>query len=221
MMPADYSISFDLGVESDRHFRAPNWWESLDWSRYGIKQNQSSRIRTLIDPDLLLQPLGSQVLNRSYKAALITTHLKEPRTSLFTELQKVLPIDGYGRHFDRNIEDHNTSGFYKEDILREYMFSLCPENSMYPGYYTEKVPESYAAGCIPITWADQNVTVDFKPGSYINMADYAGIGFADALALQLEPNKLEALYNTPLLDKLPDIEGYIEFVRGITQRALN
>ncbi len=217
---ADYSISFDLGVESNRHFRAPNWWGSLDWSRFGINRSPSQRMRSLIDPEVLMQPLGSLVTSRPFKAALITSHLVEPRLTLYTELQKVLPVDGYGKCFDNSIMDHNSSGFFKEDILTNYMFSLCPENSMYPGYYTEKVPESFAAGCIPITWADQNITVDFLPGSYINMADFAKLGYAEALAQQLTSERLDVLCSTPLLDRLPDIEGYKAFVHGIVQEAL-
>ena len=91
---------------------------------------------------------------------------------------------------------------------------------MYPGYYTEKVPESYAAGSIPITWADQNIGMDFKVGSYINLADYASMGYGAGVRKELAYENLQRLCSTPLLEHEPDFQGLLEFVNGIVVHAL-
>ena len=59
------------------------------------------------------------------------------------------------RYLIKILEDHNKSGFFKKDLIKNYKFSFCPENSIYPGYVTEKIPEVYASKSIPITWIDQ------------------------------------------------------------------
>jgi len=45
---------------------------------------------------------------------------------------------------------------------------------MYPGYCTEKIPEAFMADCLPITWADSNVAVDFNPDAMVNLAPMTG-----------------------------------------------
>jgi hypothetical protein len=217
---SDFAISSDLGVTDQKHFRMPNWWESIDWTDFGVRMMPSTRIRRLINLEDLLRPLGKDVIHRPRKAALFTTHMNEPRGTLYRELSSVIQVDGYGKYFNSDIKDHNKSGVMKDDILHDYMFSLCPENSMYPGYYTEKVPESFAAGCIPITWADQNITVDFNPGSHINLADYGRIGYRDGFMAQLSSKNIENLASTPLLDRPPDFQGLLRFVEQVVDRAL-
>jgi hypothetical protein len=139
---------------------------------------------------------------------------------LFRELSSVIEIDGYGKAFNENIESHNNSGIFKDEMLTKYAFSLCPENSMYPGYYTEKVPEAFACGCIPIGWADQNIRGDFNKEAFINLGDYGVSGYGSGFREQLNPRILHGLVSTPLLDRVPDIEGFVRFVERVVARAL-
>ncbi len=44
----------------------------------------------------------------------------------------------------------------KQAYLRQFCFNVCPENSNWPGYVTEKVFDSISAGCIPIYWGSDN-----------------------------------------------------------------
>jgi len=36
--------------------------------------------------------------------------------------------------------------------LKDYQYNICPENSKYPGYHTEKIFQALEAGCIPLYW---------------------------------------------------------------------
>lgn len=217
---ADYAISSDLGIADKHHFRMPNWWTSVDWSKHGIRNRPTPRIRNLIKIETLMRPLGDGVLQRPRKAAFFSTHMLDPRNTIFAELSAVIQIDGYGSYFDKDIKDHNRSSVFKEDVLKNYMFNLCPENSMYPGYYTEKVPEAFAAGCIPITWADQNIAKEFHPGALINLADFAAAGYRDSFISQICSEKVTRLASTPLLEKAPDFPGLLRFVEEIVDRGL-
>jgi hypothetical protein len=217
---ADYAITFDLGVTDERHFRMPLWWSSIDWARHGIKNHPHARMRNLIELETLMQPLGEGVLQRPRKAAFFTTHMLEPRKTLFSELSAVMEIDGYGAYFNPDIGHQDLSGIFKDDVLRNYLFNLCPENSMYPGYYTEKTPEAFAAGCIPITWADQNIAREFNPGAFINLADFATTGYRHGLKKHLSADAISRLAGTPLLDKIPDFAALVRFVERIVDWAL-
>ena len=43
--------------------------------------------------------------------------------------------------------------FYKINFIKQTIYNICPENSEYYEYYTEKIFNALEAGCIPIYWA--------------------------------------------------------------------
>lgn len=72
----------------------------------------------------------------------------------------------FGRNY-RNLPD-------KLDGLKDYMFSIVVENSIYPKYYTEKITDCFATGTIPIYYGDKSICEDF---------DCNGILFIDEIDL--------------------------------------
>lgn len=209
---ADYSISFDLGVQSDKHLRFPYWMEMLDWSHEGIIGNTNPRYGELIKITTLMSPLGNQFLARGNSCAMLSSHLREPRGSLYSAIENTIPIQGFGAYFDKSIKDHHSSGFLKKDILKKFSFNLCPENGLYPGYYTEKIPEAFNSGCLPIAWADQNVGADFNPNAIINMLNLAEQGY-DSISLALSnPKILERYQDEALIIKKPSIANLSGFL---------
>jgi len=56
--------------------------------------------------------------------------------------QKNYSIDYYGRAFNPFLK--------KEDVLKDYYFSITIENEKYSNYYTEKLMDCFATGTIPI-----------------------------------------------------------------------
>lgn len=51
----------------------------------------------------------------------------------------------------------------KLETLRQYKFSICYENAqMIPGYITEKIFDSFVAGCVPVYWGAPNIE-DYVP----------------------------------------------------------
>jgi hypothetical protein len=115
-------------------------------------------------------------------------------------------VDGYGPFFNKNIKNHNLSNFLKIDILKKYAFNLCPHNSIYPGYYEEKVPESFLGGCLPITWSDENIKFDFNEKSFVNLNNYIAGGFKNIIEMLKDGNYLKKFTDQPLLLKEPNLE---------------
>ena len=95
------------------------------------------------------------------------------RKKVFDFLNKLRiykPVDGWGKPFGNwsDGEDH------KYNILSNYKFSICFENSISPkgGYYTEKLFHAKTAGTIPIYWTDDKCGNDFNTKSFLNLNDY-------------------------------------------------
>ena len=80
-------------------------------------------------------------------------HIK--RMELFEQLKNNPQIKDhiYGRDY-KFIPD-------KLDGLKDYMFSIVVENSIYPKYYTEKITDCFATGTIPIYYGDKSIGEDF------------------------------------------------------------
>jgi len=216
---ADYAISHDLGVMSDRHFRLPYWMEMVDWAHEGLNGNSNPRFGALLKLDQLEKPLGGQFLERERKAILLSSHLREPRASCMQALKRSITVDGFGPHFDSNIKDHHHSSFLKKDLLSTYAFNLCPENGLYPGYITEKIPEAFVAGCLPITWVDESISVDFNPSAMINLKPMMHDGFSRLADIVCSEKKLAGFMDQSLLLRRPSIEPFRQFISRVLHDA--
>ena len=214
-IPCDYSISFDLGVTNVHHCRFPLWMAMFDWRHEGIETNGEERLGPPIPIEQLMRPLGSQSA-RMFKAILISSHQREPRATLLEATKQIMEVECYGSAFPES----TGKKFLKLDVCRDKMFALCPENSMAPGYYTEKIPDAFAAGCIPITWCDQNVSHDFNPNAIINMASFASTGYVEGLREMVQPQSLNRILNEPLLLKRPSLDNMKSFLEKMIDEVL-
>jgi hypothetical protein len=212
---ADYAISHDLNVQSGNHFRLPYWMEMIDWSHEGIIGNSNSRYGELLKLERLQAPLGDQFLRRDQKAIFITSHLREPRATCYGNLKKLMPVDGMGPYFDQSIKNHHKSTFLKKDILANYAFNLCPENSIHPGYVTEKIPEAFAAGCLPIAYVDTLVSLSFNPKAFINLASFKKNDIESIKNIFLSQSQLTAFADEPLIIDRPNIMDLKKFINKV------
>ena len=218
-VPADYSISFDLNISSANHFRLPYWMEMIDWSHEGIVGNHNPRYGQLMKIERLMQPLGNRFLQKKKAAAFLSSHIREPRKALFEAVQNVMPTTGFGAHFNKNIINHHLSSFLKHELLQDFGFNLCPENGIYPGYYTEKIPEAFFADCLPITWTDENVKVDFNTNAFVNLAPMTWCNYAPLKEIFNSMQMLEGFASQALLLKTPSILPFRDFVKRILEDA--
>lgn len=220
-VPNDYAITFDLGISNSKHFRMPYWMEMVDWSDEGVKGNTNPRYGKLLDINRLLRPLGNEFLSRPQKAAIFASHLREPRGTLLRVVKNEIEVVEFGKSFSPLIKNHSESGLIKFDELQSFAFNLCPENSMHPGYYTEKIPESFMAGCLPITWVDENVRADFNPQAFINLAPMSSNNYQELGQILHSKSKLEHYAEQPLLLNKPSLAPLKNYLKNIIQSALS
>jgi hypothetical protein len=127
----------------------------------------------------------------------------EYRNKIFHALNEYKPVMSGGPLFN------NIGGVLPRDVkskidfFRKCRFSLCFENSSWPGYCTEKIMHGYIARTIPIYWGSPTVQMDFLEGSYISRHDFVSDNdFIDAIILvDQKPGVYELVVNSsPPLD---------------------
>lgn len=61
----------------------------------------------------------------------------------------------------------------KKETMEKYRFSICFENAKdIPGYITEKIFDSFFAGCIPIYWGANNIQKYIPSNCYVDMRSF-------------------------------------------------
>jgi hypothetical protein len=214
----DFSVTSNFGFGNKVHLRLPLWKELINWSHLGIDRKADTfikRFNSFYNVQDLMSPQGDLFLKKERKICLLSSHLNEPRENMLFHFSKNFIVDGYGPFFDKNIKNHNSSQFTKIEILNKYAFNLCPENSLYPGYYTEKVPEAFLGKCLPLTWADNNIYQDFNEKSFINLLNYSKDNYLEISNLLKDEIFLKKFTTEPLLLNEPNLDQEINFCKKI------
>jgi hypothetical protein len=81
----------------------------------------------------------------------------------------------------------------KRAVLNRYRFAICFENTIFPGYLTEKLFDCLLAGCIPIYWGDPTVAVQIPPTCYIDYRQFGDLAELDRYLQQLGPDAAQRL----------------------------
>jgi hypothetical protein len=214
----DYSITTHLGISNETRLRFPLWKDLIDWSHLGIKRELNQfmkRFDNFYNIKELMSPQGDFFMGKKREICLFSSHLNEPRKSMYLSLLKNFKVDGYGPHFNNKIKDHNSSSFSKKEVLKQYAFNLCPENVLCPGFYTEKVPEAFLGKSLPITWGDSNISFDFNEKSFINLLNYSKNNYLEINSLLKDDSFLKKFTTEPLLLKEPNLTEEIKFLKKI------
>lgn len=209
---APYQIGFHNDIDHPRYFRFPNWQLHLNWSELHT-QPIHNRYGTRLDIDQLMRPIrdtwGDD--DRIHQAVMFSAHRREPRGSLYQAVDRVLGCHGVGKAFSR---DTRLKGG-KYDLSLQFRFALCPENSIGPGYLTEKIPEAFYAGCVPISWCrPQDLAVDFNPKAVVNLYGLSNAERTGLLRrLAEDRDYVEQLRSEPLLRERPSLGPLIAFLK--------
>lgn len=171
--------------------RFPYWYNYIQWDAYP-RENFYNRFGRLYTIRELMAPLKMD-LGREKKALCISSHLDYPRLALLENLKLSLPVDLYGNAGKSFLGD-------KYSLMSKYRYAFCPENSAGYGYDTEKIPEAWAAGCIPLC-GYLNPYSDFNPE-----------------ILKLNKGNEELLLSTPLLLQEPTLNEIEEYVAEFIQQ---
>jgi hypothetical protein len=210
-----YSLSFDHDTYGGRNFRLPLWYSRLTWPNFEHKPRRvgsnNHGYEPLIDIKSLMRPRKLDMTGKDKFCALIAGNPEGLRINLFQSISKYKQVDGYGNMFGNSLRKS------KFDVLPEYKFCLCPENSIYDGYVTEKLVDAYAGGTVPIY--SGAVSDGFNGDAFLNYQDYKNMGkfVKEIEAIDYLEASYKRMYEQPLLNETPSLNEALAFVRSIVK----
>ncbi|MBE9146849.1 tetratricopeptide repeat protein [Planktothrix mougeotii] len=104
--------------------------------------------------------------------------LYEIRNHIALEGHRLGKVDIYGKGWEAGvtIEDSRDGDWTnrKFEILQDYHFNLCFENTIASHYCTEKIWDAIIGGCLPIYYGGQNSTIyeDFPQNSFLDYCEF-------------------------------------------------
>lgn len=171
----DYAIGFDRISFGDRYLRMPLY------AFYREYQKLENRVA----------PDAKELLNRGFCSFVVSNSaLADPlRTSFFHKLSKYRKVDSGGRYLN------NVGGPVpdKLEFCRKYKFNIAFENSVSPGYVTEKVMQPLTWFSMPIYYGDPFVEDEFSAQSMVRVRDADDVDRAIEEIIRLDKNDDEYL----------------------------
>lgn len=204
------SLSGDFNSYQGRNFRLPLWYMEIDWYDSNLG---TIKVNDIEEKLMSYGRFTSDDLAKRKDCITIFNNKEGTRMDMYHRLKKIMNVDAYGKPFNNWFP---TYADYKEKLKKmgNYKFNFCPENSLYPGYYTEKCFHSKLSGCIPIYFADSHFTNDFRKEAVINMYDYLNLDDLENFLNEINNDcyYLANLANEPLLSKMPNLDSVKNFL---------
>jgi len=177
-----YSLTFDFDSYNGKNIRLPLWVLQIDWFN---KINYTNPQYIIPLEYIKVNPLTRK--NKDKFCCIVFNGRSPHRWEIIEKLGKYKKVDCYGKPFG--------NWFYGEDnklkTISDYKFNICFENSISPGYYTEKMIHAKTAGCLPLYWADNNCHKDFNPRSFLNLYDFSNLDDFIEKIIYLDENNFE------------------------------
>ena len=168
----------------------PYWYDFIKYEEFSMPEEYYSRFGEPLSAEKLVNPLRGDNGSRKDAVCVMAGHLRFPRNNVIENLKKIKPVDIYGS------AGQKWEGS-KFELLKQYKYCFCAENSLGYGYETEKVPEAWHAGCIPVGYF-QTCPSNFNP---------------EVLSIFFENEK--NAYGKPLLYAKPSLNQIFSYIKKI------
>ena len=211
----DYSLTFDFEDYGGKNIRLPLWLWQIDWWDHKDYENPKFVLPydEIEDNRFIQTPKTKEVVA-------VFNNPEKHRVKMVEELRNLgVTVDCYGKPFN--------NWFYGEEAkyetISQYKFSICFENTLYPGYYTEKLFHAKTAGTVPLYYADDSCHEDFDFEGFLNLHDFEDeksmAKYVKELLDDPQQHQIQCLNQTPLfnkncgqdpVEKLEDIKWQLE-----------
>lgn len=214
-----YSLSCDFNDYQKSNIRLPLWYLEIDWFNTNLGTIKVDEIeKKLINPG----NLTPDILSKRKDCITIFNNQEGTRMDMYKKLINIMEVESYGKPFNNWFPTYSD---YRSKIKKmgNYKFNFCPENSLYPGYYTEKCFHAKLAGCVPIYFAEPHVQKDFRKESFINMYDFLDFNLLEKHLKEIKDDYsyLAKLINEPLLKEMPCLDEIKNFLCKTVQTFIN
>jgi alpha(1,3/1,4) fucosyltransferase len=209
-------------VETDHQMRLPMWPLFVEW--FG-KESKAGRNPNRLPKELLLQP-GGETDRSEFCAFVVSNPLSKERNEAFETLNIYKPVNSGGR-YKNNIGGPLPAAYagggggdqVKVDFFKKHRFCICYENSVAPGYVTEKLMHAKMAGCIPLYRGAPEAVLDFDPKGFVQVED--GQDLVQIVRdLEGSPERMAEIAAVPALD-LERFNAIQERLKGIGWRLID
>jgi len=204
----DYCLTFDIDDHEGKNFRLPLWYLYIDW--FGV--NTYDNPDWLIPESYLYGDSEFTQKKQNKFCSIVYGKQIESRINAIKNISSnYKQVDIFGKaNPDYYLPDGEK---YKLDLISNYKFSLCYENSVTPGYHTEKLLHGKIAGNIPIYYGDKSVSQDFNPNCFINAVDMSDEELVQRI---VELDQSDQLYNDmvsqPIFNEKVSLDSVKEFM---------
>jgi hypothetical protein len=153
---------FDVVVgfrNTNGHIRFPLWLLYYPYYTYDANSNILKYIQTRYNMNI-----------KKHKTMFATHVARHDRGGLRSQLCDAVSAYGpviYPGEFRNNIRPIGKTTEDKINFISRSIFNICPENSTYEGYCTEKIFQAFEAGTVPVYWG-----VDLPERGLINADKY-------------------------------------------------
>jgi len=221
MEHCDFAITFSTRTRHPNHLRLPlGVYENRGWG-YGPN-------RLVKAPNTDWKRVAQE---KTAFCNFVYNHDVAHRNSIFAALSEYKRVDAAGRCCNNMngwtvpLVPNRLQG--KLGFLRRYKFTLAIENSVWPGYMTEKLVDPMFVNSIPIYVGDPQAKLSFDPGSYIDSTCFPSIvAMLDYVrGVDNNPELYREMLAAPFYrdNRVPDYardETILEFFDRIVQAAL-
>jgi hypothetical protein len=169
MGACEFAISFSALVSHPNHLRLPLWvYENKGWG---------------FGPERLVKPVDTDwervAAEKTKFCNFVYLHEVAFRDAIFRVLSAYKRVDAAGRHLNNmggvGVPYAPSRVAGKIEFFRHYKFTLAIENTIWPGYTTEKLVDPMFAGSIPIYVGDPLAKLSFDPASYIDFSSFPSL----------------------------------------------
>ena len=198
----DYALGFDYIDFGDRYMRLPLWLLYPNDIHAMLHKHERPTLDSKTD-------FCSFVVSNP--------HGNETRAKFMDMLSEYNQVHSGGRW--RN----NVGGPVADKLAfqKKHKFSMAFENTIYPGYTTEKLVQSFAAQTVPIYWGDPRVAETFNQEAFINCNDYPDLESVIERVKEIDQNDVlwlkmietPALRDPEIIHKsLTDLDAFLQHI---------
>jgi hypothetical protein len=171
----DLIVGFKPTDLTQKQIRFPLWLINYDYYKWDDNDNILTYIQNKYNKNIKNKKVFSTIVCKHDRGG--------QRTLIYDELQKYGEIKSPGKYRNNTAPIGNTSED-KINYISRGLYTICPENSSFEGYFTEKIFQAFEAGTIPLYWA-----IDLPETSIINKNKYC---FCD---IQNKENLKKSIHN--------------------------
>jgi len=211
----DYALTFQTDSLGGRNYRLPLWYLYIDWFGVGTYDNPE----WLVPREALNSTVSLEDSSQKLFCAIVYGKRVRSREQAIKHISTYKPVDIYGKA--NPSKPIGNGELAKLQVLSGYKFSLCYENSISPGYVTEKLLHGKACGGVPIYYGCDEAGYDFNPDCYIHATSYKAKELTAKIAeLDGSPRQYQAIQREPLFRKPPSLDGFYQALTSIFNEEL-